>query len=91
MFKKLLVAVASSTVALSAFALEGNQMEKCIELTDGSTVHVFTGGNMGMQDKWGRAFSMEPGHVMQTKDGQKIVMKGNEAMRVAQLLDRAKP
>ena len=56
-------------------------MEKSIELKDGSTVHIFKDGKMGMEHKFGRAVAMKPGQVMETKDGKKIDMKGNEVER----------
>ena len=91
MFKKLLVAAASSMIALSAFAVDANRVENSVELKDGSTVHIFADGKMGMENKFGRAISMEPGHVMETKDGKKIVMAGNEIWRVEQLLNKSQP
>jgi len=86
MFKKLLVAAASSLFTLSALALDATQVEKSIQLRDGSTVHVFADGKMAMEDKFGRATYMAPGHAMETKDGKKIVMNGNEVARLDQLL-----
>ena len=85
MFKKLLVAAASSMIAMSAFAVDANQVEKSIQLKDGSTVHVFADGKMGMENQYGRTVYMEPGHVMQTKDGKQIIMIGNEVARLEQL------
>ena len=38
-----------------------------------------------MEDKLGRAKRMEPGQVMETKDGQKVIMIGDEVMRVDSL------
>ena len=43
---------------------------------------------MGMEDKYGRATYMESGHVMETKDGKKIIMNGNEIWRVDELLHK---
>lgn len=91
MFKKLLVAAASSMIALSAFAVGANRAEKSVELKDGSTVHIFADGKMGMEDRFGRAVYMAPGHVMEAKDGKKIVMVGNEIGRVDQLLNKSQP
>ncbi len=91
MFKKLLVAAASSMIALSAFAVGANEVEKSIELKDGSTVHIFADGKMGMEDKFGRAVYMAPGHVMETKDGKKITMNGNETGRVDRLPNKSQP
>ena len=86
MFKKLLVAAASSVISLSAFAADANQAEKSIQLNHGATVHVFADGKMAMESQFGRAVYMEPGRVMQTKDGKQIVMNGNEVARLDQLL-----
>lgn len=86
MLKKLLVAVAGGMVALSAFAVDQTKVDKSIELKDGSTVYIFKDGKMGMENKFGRVESMKPGHVMETKDGKRIVMIGNEVWRLEELL-----
>ena len=88
MFTKLLVAAASSMIALSAFAADANQVEKSIQLKDGSTVHVFADGKMAMENNVGRAVYMEPGQVMQAKDGRQIAMNGNEVARLDQLINK---
>ena len=82
MFKKLLVVAAMSAVALSAFAVDLSDVKARVELKDGSTLCIFKDGKMGMEDKAGRPSSMEPGQIMETKDGKKIIMKGNEIYRV---------
>lgn len=64
-----------------------NTVEKSYVLKDGSTVHVFRDGKMAMEDKFGRAFSMDQGHQMETRDGQKISMQGNEVWRLDSLLN----
>ena len=88
MLKKLLMVVAMSAVAASAFASDAAraQAEKIIELKDGSTVYIFKGGQMAMEDKVGRAKRMDKGVVMETKDGQKIIMHGDEVSRLDSLL-----
>src|SRR5471030_583878 len=48
--------------------LAGNEVEKSVELADGSTVQIFADGKMAMESKFGRATTMEAGHVMDTKD-----------------------
>ena len=88
MFTKILVAAASSMIALSAFAVDANQVEKSIQLKDGSTVHVFADGKMAMENNVGRAVYMEPGQVMQAKDGRQIAMNGNEVARLDQLINK---
>ncbi len=82
MLKKVLVAVAVSAVAMSAFAWDDGGIEKSIDLKDGSTVHVFKDGKMGMENPYGHVVSMDEGMVMEAKDGRKIVMKGNETGRL---------
>jgi hypothetical protein len=56
--------------------------ERIIELKDGSKVVVFKDKKMAMRDKNGRTAHMKPGHVMETKDGQQIIMIGNEVARL---------
>jgi hypothetical protein len=86
MLKKILMVVAISSAAVSAYAVDHTQVKQSIELKDGSTVYIFKDGKMGMEDKVGRATYMESGHVMETKDGKKIIMNGNEIWRVDELL-----
>jgi hypothetical protein len=86
MFKKILVTAAASMVALSAFAVDASKVEKSIELKDGSTVYLFKDGKMGMESKLGRVVPMKAGHVMETKDGQRVIMIGNEVARLETVL-----
>jgi predicted lipoprotein with Yx(FWY)xxD motif len=88
MLKKTLVLIAMSAVAVSAFANDYARREakQVVELKDGSTVYVFDSGKMAMESKYGRAVRMDPGMVMETKDGQKITMVGDEVARLSTLL-----
>ena len=43
---------------------------------------------MGMEDKLGRAVRMKKDTVMETKDGQKIMMHGDEVMRLDNILHK---
>ena len=88
MLKKTLVLIAMSAVAVSAFANDYARREakQVVELKDGSTVYVFDSGKMAMESKYGRAVRMDPGMVMETKDGQKITMVGDEVARLSVLL-----
>jgi len=61
-----------------AFAQQG---ERQIALKDGSTLVVFKDGKMSMRDKTGNVVGMKDGVPMETKDGQIIMMKGNEIWR----------
>lgn len=66
----------------------GDPVEKSIQLKDGSTVYIFADGKMAMEDRFGRAAYMKPGHAMQTRDGKTVVMNGNEVARFDQLLSK---
>lgn len=82
MLTKIAAATASVLIATSAFALDQGNVAKLYPLKDGSTVYVFKDGKMAMEDKFGRVATMKEGHVMETKDGQNIMMKGNEIWRL---------
>lgn len=88
MLKKVLMIVAISSAAASAFAGDAARAEakQVIELKDGSTVYIFKDGKMAMENKYGNAVRMKPDTVMETKDGQKIIMHGDEVMRLDSLL-----
>ena len=87
MFKRILAVCACSLIGMSAYA-QGQHMHgtKSFELKDGSKVYMMKDGKMGMEDKHGRAAPMKPNTVMETKDGKKIVMVGNEVMMVDSIL-----
>ena len=86
MFKNICVAVALSMLTVSAFAVDASKVEKSIELKDGSTIYQFKDGKMAMESKLGKAVTMKEGHVMETKDGQRIIMIGNEVARLETIL-----
>lgn len=89
MIKKILmIAALGMTGATAAYAADATQVEKSIELKDGTTLYVFKDGKMSMENKYGRVISMEPGHIMETKDGKKIIMIGNEVWRLDELLHK---
>lgn len=86
MFRNTSVAIVCSLIAASAFSVDMANVKKAIPLEDGSTVYIFKDGKMGMEDKMGRAVRMKPGKVMKTKDGSKLIMVGDEVMRVESLV-----
>ena len=88
MLKKILVVVAMSAVAVTAFANDYARREakQVVELKDGSTVYVFDSGKMAMESKYGRAVRMDPDMGMEGKDGQKVTMVGDEVARLSSLL-----
>ena len=79
---------ALAMISISAFAVDLSDVEKAVPLKDGSTVYIFKGGKMGMENKYGPAVRMDPGVVMETKDGQRVVMIGDEVSYVKSLVDR---
>ncbi|MEO8839455.1 MAG: periplasmic Cu(I)/Cu(II)-binding protein CopK [Herbaspirillum sp.] len=88
MLKKMLMVAAISTVAVSAFANDVARAEakQAIDLKDGSTVYVFKDGKMAMENMYGNATRMGQNAAMQTKDGQKVLMQGDEVARLDYLL-----
>lgn len=82
MLKQIATAVAVFAVASTAFAVNLANVAQKFELKDGSTVYVFKDGKMSMEDRLGRTVGMKAGHAMETKDGQKIIMIGNELARL---------
>lgn len=85
--KKLLLIAALSTITVSALAAyPTEQVEKAIPLKNGSTVYILKGGKMAMEDPKGNVVRMKQGEVMETKDGQKIMMHGDEVMRLDSIL-----
>ena len=81
MKQKLMVGAFVAAVSLSATAVDMSNVVKTYDLQDGSKVHVFKDGKMGMENKFGKSMNMPEGKVMETKDGTKIIMKGNEIFR----------
>ena len=90
MLKKVIFVIMMSATAVTAFASDAarSQAEQILDLKDGSTVYIFKDGKMAMEDKLGRSVRMNQGEVMETKDGQKIMMHGDEVMRLNNLLHR---
>jgi hypothetical protein len=80
--RKLIVVTALGAAAATAFAVNLADVQQTLPLKDGSTVYIFKDGKMSMEDKLGRVTRMQPGHVMETKDGQKIIMIGDEVSRL---------
>jgi hypothetical protein len=87
--KNILTAVILSGLLSTAFAGDQarKEAEKVIEMKDGSTLYIFKDKKMSMEDKNGRATRMKPGHVMETKDGQQLMMVGDEVARLDWLLN----
>ena len=86
LLNKLAITAAILAAASGAFAVELTQVDKSFVLKDGSTVYIFKDGKMAMEDRLGRVVSMNQGQTMQSKDGQSIVMAGNEMARLDGIL-----
>jgi hypothetical protein len=81
MRRKILTLVAAATLAAGGAALATQDGAREIPLKDGATLVIFKDGKMSMRDPKGRTMSMKDGMRMETKDGQVIMMKGNEVWR----------
>ncbi len=77
----LMASLLALTTSGSAFAAE-TETTGAIELKDGTTVHIYKDGKMAMEDKVGRPQKMPEGTPMETKDGEIIMMQGNEVWRL---------
>lgn len=86
MFKNIFMAAAVGMVAMSAFAVNMDQVEQSVKLKDGSTVYLFKDGKMGMENKFGKVVRMKEGHVMETADGQRVIMVGDEVARLESVM-----
>lgn len=85
MFKRSVILIAMLAAAGMAAAVDMQNVARAIALKDGTTVYIFKDGRMAMEDKLGRTIGMKPGHVMETADGQRIIMVGNELARLESL------
>ncbi|NMG46080.1 periplasmic Cu(I)/Cu(II)-binding protein CopK [Aromatoleum toluvorans] len=88
MLTKFAATTAAVLIATTAFSADPSKVDKSYELKDGSTVYIFKDGKMAMENKAGQIVSMKDGHAMETKDGQKIMMKGNEIWRLDNALHK---
>ena len=88
MLKNLMVTLVIFCASNLAFADDAARAaaQKTIPMKDGSTLYLFKDGKMAMEDKFGRAVRMKKGVVMEAKDGQKLMMHGDEVMRLDNLL-----
>lgn len=82
--------LAAVAILIAAVGTAGAQTDASIakqfDMKDGSTLVVFKDGKMSMKDKLGRTAAMKAGHVMETKDGQRIIMIGNEIARLESII-----
>ena len=81
----LAVAVAGTAVPVLARDAASQEAQQTVSLKDGSTLYVFKDGKMSMEDKYGRPMRAKAGHVMEAKDGQRLIMVGDEVARLRSL------
>lgn len=88
MKKTLCLMTLLSTLTVNALADDQARRaaDRIVELKDGSSLYIFSDAKMAMRDRNGNVLRMEPGHVMETTNGEKIVMVGNEAARLDGLI-----
>jgi Copper resistance protein K len=91
MLKKLAIMATLLAAASTTFAIDIANVAKKFDLKDGSFVYVLKDGKMAMEDRLGRPVGMKAGHVMETKDGQKIIMIGNELARLEAIKNTERP
>lgn len=84
----LAVLLGVAVVPVSAADAARQEAEQTLGLKDGSTLYVFKDGKMAREDKYGRAVRLEAGDVLETVDGKKIKVSGNEVGRLDLLLKR---
>ena len=83
-----ILALSLALPALSALALDNQDIVKSTQLKDGSTVHQFQDGKMAMEGKFGRAVRMQNGATMETASGQSITMNGDEVARLSFFINK---
>lgn len=80
--KSYIAVLAIAALGATAGSVFADDILKQYELKDGSTLVVFKDGKMAMKDKKGQTQGMKPGERMETKDGQVLMMQGNEVWRL---------
>lgn len=89
MLKKTLIVVALSAISAFAVAAESDARQaanQVVDLQGGSTLYVFEGGKMALQNKFGQPVSTAQGTTLKAQDGREIKMVGNEVGRLDTLL-----
>ena len=84
MRKNILLVAVLLALSAPAFSQSASRPDvvKQYDLKDGTTLYVFKDGKMTMENQNGKAVAMKDGQPMETKDGQTIMMKGNEVWRI---------
>lgn len=87
MLKKLAVVALVAALSGSVFAgdIVRREAKQVVELKDGSTLYIFRDGKMAVEDQYGNTKSVNPNTELESKDGQRFRMEGNEVGRLEQL------
>ena len=90
MIRNISVLATALVVLTSAFAMDAvrSEAKQIIALQGGETLYVFEDGLMSKENKFGRPVYLNPGESVQTMDGQKIAIKGNEIARLNVLMNQ---
>lgn len=84
MSKRFLFAAVLSAASMGALADDVffYPLEKQVELKNGQTLYVYKDGKTAVVDRWGRPVQIKAGAQVESKEGQKIALQGNEAYRL---------
>lgn len=82
MLTKIAVIAATALIATSAWADDKGTVVETFKLKDGSTVNVYEDGKTAVVDNVGRPVVKEEGAMVETVDGETVMLKGNEIWRL---------
>lgn len=75
------IALGVAAVAISVPGMALGEQEERVRLRDGTTVFIDEHGQMRMEDAHGHPLVMEEGQMMETEDGDLIMMHGKVLWR----------
>jgi hypothetical protein len=90
MIRNIGVLATSLVMLTSAFSMDAvrSEAKQIIALQGGETLYVFEDGLMSKENKFGRPVYLSSGELVQTIDGQKIAVKGNEIARLTAFMNQ---
>lgn len=84
--RHLIAAAIASALALPALADDWFPsrwpVDKTVELKDGGTLIVYKDGKTAVENRYGRPLSVKPGESVETRSGERIVLKSNAVERL---------
>ncbi|NEX63308.1 CopK family periplasmic copper-binding protein [Noviherbaspirillum galbum] len=72
------------TQAFADHAIRG-EIKQSYTLKDGSILYVFKNGKMAKENRYGNPVYLDKGEIVETAEGQKIPVVGNEIARLSLL------